>query len=99
MIIGIDGNEANVDELVGVSVYTKNLLSYFQKQASSNLQFEIFLKEKPKASLPPETKDFKYKVVGPSFLWSQISLPLALKNTNLDVLFFFPQSSPPLISQ
>ncbi|OGK18003.1 hypothetical protein A3G67_04525 [Candidatus Roizmanbacteria bacterium RIFCSPLOWO2_12_FULL_40_12] len=99
MIIGIDGNEANVDELVGVSVYTKNLLSYFQKQASSNLQFEIFLKEKPKASLPPETKDFKYKVVGPSFLWSQISLPLALKNTNLDVFFSPAHYAPRYLSK
>lgn len=31
MIVGVDGNEANVPKKVGVSVYTLNLLKYFKK--------------------------------------------------------------------
>ena len=75
MIIGIDGNEANVKNLVGVSVYTLRLLEYFRKKANKDLKFKIFLKHPPLKHLPKENNFFKYKVVkGP--LWSQITLPL-----------------------
>lgn len=88
MTIGIDGNEANVQELVGVSVYTATLLSYFQKSSSSDLRFEIFLKEHPSDLLPYETSFFQYRVVKPSFFWSQAILPLSLmKHKDLDVFF------------
>ena len=46
MVIGIDVNEANVTKKVGVSVYTYNLLHYWQKKATAKLQFKIFLKDK-----------------------------------------------------
>lgn len=78
MIIGVDGNEANVREKVGVSVYTLKHLFYFQKNASSNLKFVVYLKKPPINDLPDETPHFKYKIVNGSFLWSQIFLPLEL---------------------
>lgn len=78
MIIGVDGNEANVREKVGVSVYTLKHLFYFQKHANSNLRFIVYLKKPPFNDLPDETPYFKYKVVNGSFLWSQIFLPLEL---------------------
>ena len=88
MTIGIDGNEANVDEQVGVSVYTQNLLYFFQKKASSKLEFRIFLRKKPKQFLPKETHYFRYHVVPGRRLWSQIFLPLSLsKHPDLDVFF------------
>ncbi len=78
MIIGIDGNEANVAEKVGVSVYTHKLLKYFQKHADQKTQFIVFLKNKPSRDLPEETEHFKYSIVSGNFLWSQTFLPLEL---------------------
>ncbi len=92
MIIGVDGNEANVREKVGVSVYTLKQLYYFQEHASPSLRFIVYLKNPPHNDLPDETEFFKYEVVRGSFMWSQIFLPLALlKNAfsheRIDVFF------------
>lgn len=90
MIIGVDGNEANVEKKVGVSVYTMQLLKYFSQIANENLQFCIFLKYEKNKNLPQETKFFYYKVIKGKFLWSQIFLPFYLFfNKNID-LFFAP---------
>jgi len=78
MIIGVDGNEANVEKKVGVSVYTLKLLEYFQKKAHSQLRFKIFLKNLPLADLPPTNDFFQYEIVRGNFLWSQIFLPFKL---------------------
>jgi len=87
MIIGIDGNEANVSKKVGVSVYTLSLLNFFKKKSAKELQFKIFLREKP-TNLPEENKYFKYEIVPGKFLWSQIFLPLRLfKKKDIDVFF------------
>ena len=40
--IGVDGNEANVANRVGVSVYTLNLLKYFRKSADQKTKFVIY---------------------------------------------------------
>lgn len=88
MTIGIDGNEANVEKLVGVSVYTQQILKYAQKIANKNLKFIIFLKNQPNKSLPQETEFYSYQVIQARFLWSQIFLPFYLfKNKNIDVFF------------
>src|SRR3990167_1587580 len=102
MIIGVDGNEANVREKVGVSVYTLKHLFYFQKHSSSNLRFIVYLKKPPFNDLPDETPYFKYKVVSGSFLWSQIFLPLELLKNGLSRqrinLFFSPAHYAPRFS-
>ncbi|MCX6730432.1 MAG: glycosyltransferase, partial [Candidatus Roizmanbacteria bacterium] len=77
-IIGIDGNEANVIHKVGVSVYTLNLLTYFQSQASNDTQFIVYLRNNPSVELPKETEYFKYKVIWGPTLWSQLFLPFHL---------------------
>ncbi len=88
MIIAVDGNEANVQNRVGVSVYTYNLLKYFQKKASGELSFRIYLRCQPLTDMPKENPYFKYEVVAGKFLWSQIFLPLALfSKKQLDVFF------------
>lgn len=103
MIIGIDGNEANVPQKVGVSVYTLKLLEHFQKVASPRLKFIVFLKKAPHVDLPDENEFFAYQVVNGRFLWSQIFLPFALlKNrfskNRIDVFFspahYAPRFSP-----
>ncbi len=87
MIIGIDGNEANVKQKVGVSVYAFNLLKEFSKKARADLRFIIYLKSYPLSDLPSENINFKYKVIVAP-LWSQIFLPLELyKNKTIDVFF------------
>lgn len=78
MLIAIDGNEANVKERVGVSVYTYKLLDYFQKQANENVRFIVFIKNPRLFDLPKESKFFKYEFIPGKFLWSQLFLPLRL---------------------
>lgn len=86
--IGIDGNEANVEKRVGVSVYALNLLKYFRKTANRETEFNIYLKSRPLNDLPKENKYFKYSLINGKFLWSQIYLPLYLYNQkNIDVYF------------
>lgn len=90
MIIGIDGNEANVKELVGVSVYTLRLLESFQKRLNENLKFRVYLREKPQKHLPVESVNYTYTIVKPNFLWSQISLPIYLTAHEKPAVFFSP---------
>lgn len=100
MLIGVDGNEANVKEKVGVSWYVFNLLKEFALKANSKTRFKIFLKDKPDSSLPAESAYFKYFIVKAKFLWSQIFLPLALflKHRDLQVFLspahYAPRFSP-----
>ncbi len=69
MIIGVDGNEANVQKKVGVSVYTLKLLEEFKKNANKKVSFIIFLKKRPLSFMPSPTKYFRYKVIRFPFLW------------------------------
>lgn len=78
MLIGIDGNEANVEKRVGVGEYAFELLTQFNKFRIQNLEFRIYLKEKPREDLPNEREGWEYRIVRPSRLWTQIGLPLAL---------------------
>lgn len=88
MVIGVDGNEANVKKKVGVSVYTLNLLQYFKKNSSNNTRFIVYIKNPPNTDLPLPSKYFQYKLVSGKFLWSQIFLPIHLyRNKNIDVFF------------
>lgn len=90
MIIGIDGNEANVSKRVGVSVYTLSLLKHFAKIASLDVKFRIYLREEPLSDLPKQNRNFSYEVVPGKFLWSQIFLPLRLFQDNDLNVFFSP---------
>ncbi len=78
MLIGIDGNEANVSEKVGVSVYTIQLLKYFQKKSNDSLRFIVFLKHRQNLDLPEQKDHYQYEIVPGNFLWSQTFLPLHL---------------------
>jgi glycosyltransferase involved in cell wall biosynthesis len=86
MIIGIDGNEANVEKRVGIGEYSFELLKQFKEyQISSfdfaqdkNIKYQIYLKDKPREDLPEESAKWKYRIVGPSKLWTQIGLPFDL---------------------
>lgn len=98
MIIGIDGNDANVKELVGVSVYAKNLLQYFQKVADKDTQFTVFLRKAPLPTLPEENEFYKYAIVPAQMFWSQVFLPINLFTTNKVDVFFSPAHYSPRFS-
>jgi len=78
MIIGIDGNEANIQKRVGIGEYAFELMRQFSKLQSSNVQFQIFLKNKPLLDLPSESARWKYIIFGPSPFWTQLALPVQL---------------------
>lgn len=86
MKIGLDGNEANVNNRVGSGVYAFELLKQFSKNKSHH--FTVYLKEKPLKELPAETNNFRYKVFGPKKFWTRIALPTKLTfGPKLDIFF------------
>lgn len=82
--IGIDGNEANTTQRVGIGQYAFQILQYLCDPKSSveykknRIQFTIYLKDKPKSDLPPANTFWKYSSFGPKKFWTQIALPLHL---------------------
>lgn len=98
MIIGIDGNEANIVSRVGVGQYAFNLLKNLYLIDKKN-QYIIYLKNSPLSDLPKETKNWRYKVFGPQKLWTKIALPLNLytQPEKLD-LFYSPSHYSPLLA-
>lgn len=80
MIIGIDGNEANVAKRVGISEYAYQLLLQFssEKRKAKNEKFVIYLKDEPLAHLPKSSENWEYRVLKPGKLWTQWRLPLDL---------------------
>ncbi len=99
MIIGIDGNEANVEQLVGIGEYAFELLKQFEQFTNDNLQFTIYLKNKPLNHMPKEREGWSYKVVGPKKLWTRFALPLNLYFGSIKPdVFFTPTHYGPLVS-
>ncbi len=80
MIIGIDGNEANVQKRVGISEYAFELLMQFSsaKFRDQNVKFIVYLKDKPLPNLPAENDWFRYRILKPGKMWTQWRLPLDL---------------------
>ena len=78
MIIGIDGNEANVAQRVGISEYAYELLLQFSKYQVSRIKYQVYLKDEPRNDLPEEGEGWKYRIITPRKLWTQFSLPLDL---------------------
>lgn len=101
MIIGIDGNEANVTRRVGIGEYAFELLTELEHLQSNilNLTFQVSLKQRPMADLPKERKGWSYQIIGPKRLWTQIGLPLHLYlRRNKPDVFFTPTHYAPRFS-
>jgi len=96
--IGVDGNEANVPNRVGVSVYTYEMLKYFESVSKATHQFVVYLRKPAMPELPKETAFFRYQVVKPDFIWSQISLPVHLFMNRKPDAFFSPAHYAPRVS-
>lgn len=99
MIIGIDGNEANVTNRVGIGEYAFELLKEFKEVRTQNLEFRIYLKQIPLPHMPKESENWKYIMVGPKKLWTQIGLPLYLySHSPRPDVFFTPSHYAPRFS-
>ena len=96
--IGIDGNEANSENRVGIGQYAYFLLKYIHEYIKNNndILINIFLKNNPKKDLPLESDNWKYQVFGPSFFWTQIALPTRLfVERDKPAVFFSPNHYAP----
>lgn len=91
MIIGVDGNEANVEHRVGSNQYAFELLHALHDLTSSaKHNWIIYLRDKPLSDLPKENAHWRYKVFGPRRLWTQIALPVSLFGGKRPEVFFTP---------
>lgn len=102
MLIGIDGNEANQKERVGVHIYTYELLWGFYKlnlREKNPNKFVVYLKESPFTDLPKENSFWKYKIISGKGLWVLRKLmPALYKRPRPDVFFTPTHYLPPLSS-
>ena len=100
MIIGIDGNEANLKNRVGVNQYCFELLWGIQKlqdEWKSKHHVIVFLKNKPLEDLPYETENFEYKILPGNNVWILKKLtPYLLFSKDKPDIFFSPSHYVPL---
>lgn len=78
MIIGIDGNEANVATKVGISEYAFQLLQQFKQLQTQQEKICVYLKSEARGDMPSENAFWQYRIVKPEKLWTQVGLPLDL---------------------
>jgi glycosyltransferase involved in cell wall biosynthesis len=94
MIIGIDGNEANVEQKVGVNTYAFELLWNLwklQDEWKKDHKLIVFLKNDPRGDMPPKTEFFTYKVLEGKKLWIISKLmPYLYKEGRACNVFFSP---------
>ena len=100
MIIGIDGNEANLVSRVGVNQYSLELLTAIRKledEWKGKHKIIVFLREKPKEFLPKATKNFTYKVISGRGAWiiRRLSPELFVGRPRPDVFFSPSHYVPP----
>jgi glycosyltransferase involved in cell wall biosynthesis len=96
MNIGIDGNEANTKNKVGVSQYAYHVLIKLH-QLNKNNNYFIYLKNPPNSDLPQETNHWHYIVISPQKFWTLFALPLKLFTQKIKLdLFYSPHHYLPL---
>lgn len=100
MIIGIDGNEANIKARVGINTYAFELinnLAKLQEISKNNHKLIVYLKEKPLPDLPRETQKLRYRILEGKSNWILTKLtPELLKNKDKLDVFFSPSHYAPL---
>jgi len=101
MLIGIDGNEANIEKRVGVNTYAFEILWNLwklQDEWKDKHKLIVYLKDKPKKDLPVQTPAFKYKVIGGGPVWilTRLTPSLLLGRPKPDVFFSPSHYVPPI---
>lgn len=72
MHIGIDGNEANIKNRVGVNTYAFQILRglyVLNNKSTSPHKFIVYLQNAPLSDMPKENKNWQYKVLLGKGLW------------------------------
>lgn len=97
MKIGINGDEANVVNPVGIGQFALNVIRELEIQDKSN-SYVCYLTSKVNANLPRERNNWKYRLIWPSKFSTQFALPLnlVLNREKIDV-FFTPTHYAPRI--
>ncbi|MFC1624895.1 glycosyltransferase family 4 protein [Patescibacteria group bacterium] len=103
MIIGIDGNEANFKNRVGVNQYGYELLCSLRKLQDKwkyKHKIIVFLRKKPLDDMPKPSEYFDYKVLPGKKYWiiKKLTPYLIFNKDNLDI-FFSPSHYVPLLSR
>lgn len=103
LVIGIDGNEANVRDRVGVNKYAFEMLwglKKINKDKPNSHHLIVYLKNEPLNDLPKETNNFKYKVLSGKGLWILTKLtPYLLNNPEkIEILFSPSHYTCPILS-
>lgn len=98
MIVGIDGNEANVKKRVGVNQYAFELLKNIHKLGKP-IRFIVYLKKKPQKDLPEQNFHWQYKIIKGRGLWIITKLmPNLFLNKEKPNVFFAPSHYLPLFA-
>ncbi len=102
MIIGIDGNEANIGNRVGVNTYAYELLKNLWKlqgEWKNKHKLIVYLKEKPLPDMPEETANFRYKIISGGKVWiiTRLMPSLFFTKERPDV-FFSPNTYVPVFA-
>lgn len=98
MLIGIDGNEANIKNRVGIGQFAYGVISSLEKLDKQN-SYLIYLKNPPVEDLPKPRKNWQYLVFGPKKYWTQLALPLKLlTQKNKPNIFYSPSHYGPRFS-
>jgi glycosyltransferase involved in cell wall biosynthesis len=102
MIIGIDGNEANIEKRVGVNTYAFELLRNLwklQDEWKDEHKLIVYLKNQPRPEMPKETEYFTYKVIkgGGAWILTKLMPHLFFARPKCDI-FFSPSHYVPLIA-
>lgn len=102
MIIGIDGNEANCENKVGVNQYAFELLwalKNIQKEWSKRHNIIVYLKNSPRSDMPKEDFHWKYRVIPGGGIWIIKKLTPALyREKKKPDVFFTPSHYTPLFA-
>jgi glycosyltransferase involved in cell wall biosynthesis len=103
MNIGIDGNEANVKDRVGVNKYAFEMLLGLKKlneSRSNPHDLIVYLKNEPQEDLPKESNYFRYKILGGRRVWilSKLTPYLFSNPEKIDVLFSPSHYTPPFLT-
>ncbi len=100
MKVGIDGNEANIKNRVGVNQYAAELLVHMEKLPEAKKhKFVIYLREKPLSHMPKARDGWEYKVLSGGGLWIlRMLMPhLWLSRTAPDIFFSPSHYTPPAL--
>jgi len=102
MIIGVDGNEANIEKRVGVNVYAFELLRSIYRLGSEwkgHNKVVVYLKDAPREDMPAETSWWQYKIIPGGGFWIVRKLMVELIfGKNKPDLFFTPTHYAPPIT-